>query len=427
MDTFSGLKRTDHGLLFSKMLTAGFDLDRLSNLFLDGLRESFGVNRVALLLLHEETLTFRVAAFRGLHPDLAGNIRLRVDEGTACWLAMRGRLLRKERAVEEQGDPLMETIAREMDILGCVLSIPMMVDGKLIGILCLDEKVTDIPYSAPEMERLFILTDHMAEAAGNILRHRRLLEEVGSMKSLERQWKKNGELELLNELIGRMAHELRNPLVAIRTFTQLLKDRYEDPELREFFYTTVSGEVDRLNQLVERLTTFIQPIDYHFEEGEIRQLLDDTISEVFSVVQGRGIRVVKDYPREGYRVKVDRAQIRKAFAYLFQNALQSMTAGGTLTVRLVYSPDRVRLVVEDTGPGIPPEDLKRVFDPFYGASRGGTEMGLSLSQKIIEDHHGTVRVDSTLHQGTTLTVELPQADVFYGESHVRTKEHSGSG
>lgn len=238
-----------------------------------------------------------------------------------------------------------------------------------------------------------------------------LLEDISAKRELSREKKRGESLQVLNELVGRMAHELRNPLVAVRTFTQLMKDRYNDPDFQEFFFTTVTGEVEKLNNLIEKLIAFVHPIEYKFETVDMGEVLDKSLESAIEDLKITDFNIVKNYTQGIFRLRADVAQMIRAFAYMLRNSFDAMVPGGTVTlgVESMKRDSTVKISIKDTGRGIPPEDLDRVFDPFYTTPEKGVGLGLPLSQKIIEDHGGKITLNSIPDQGTTLTVLLPVA------------------
>jgi signal transduction histidine kinase len=228
---------------------------------------------------------------------------------------------------------------------------------------------------------------------------------------LSREKRRGETLQVFNELIGRMAHELRNPLVAVRTFTQLMKDRYNDKDFQEFFYTTVTGEVEKLNNLIEKLIAFVHPIEYKFETVDMGELMDKTLESILKDQKTSDLRLIKNYAHGIFKLSADKAQLGKAFSYILQNSLIAMNSGGTLTVNVesLLKDAMIKVSIKDTGRGIPQEDIERAFDPFYTTPEKGIGLGLPLSQKIIEDHKGKVTIESAPNQGTSLTVLLPIA------------------
>ncbi|MBI5197825.1 MAG: hypothetical protein HZA19_04360, partial [Nitrospirae bacterium] len=157
----------------------------------------------------------------------------------------------------------------------------------------------------------------------------------------------------------------------------------------------------------------------------VRFLIDESLSHATPSIQDRGLKVIQDLSRGTGTVHADRSQCIKAFTCIFQHAVQSMPAGGVLAIRTERDPGSIRILIDRQGPGIPPEDMIRIFDPIHAAGQGGEGIGLLLSRKIIEDHGGTLEVESGLQQGTTYTVELPLIESIQGGMHVGEKTRSG--
>ena len=266
---------------------------------------------------------------------------------------------------------------------------------------------------ASEAEGLYLAVDTygLYDIAGALIGGVVLLDDISARKELSREKKRGETLQVFNELIGRMAHELRNPLVAVRTFTQLMKDRYNDKDFQEFFYTTVTGEVEKLNNLIEKLIAFVHPIEYKFETVDMGELMDKTLESILKDQKASDLRLIKNYAHGIFKLSADKAQLSKAFSYILQNSFIAMNSGGTLTVNIesLLKDAMIRVTIKDTGKGIPQEDIERAFDPFYTTPEKGIGLGLPLSQKIIEDHKGKVTIESAPNQGTSLTVLLPIA------------------
>lgn len=264
-----------------------------------------------------------------------------------------------------------------------------------------------------EEEGLYLEVDTygLYDIAGVLIGGVALLDDISARKELNKEKKKGESLQILNELVGRMAHELRNPLVAVRTFTQLMKDRYNDPEFQDFFYTTVTGEVEKLNNLIEKLIAFVHPIEYKFDVVDMGEVLDKSLESVLKGLKMTDFHIIKNYTPGVFRLRADNTQICKAFSFILQNSFNAMVSGGTMTINVeTLSRDAMlKVSVKDTGRGIALEDIGRVFDPFYTTPEKGVGLGLPLSQKIIEEHGGKVTINSILNQGTTLTVLLPIA------------------
>jgi PAS domain S-box-containing protein len=261
------------------------------------------------------------------------------------------------------------------------------------------------------------LTDEQSKPMGSVV----LFEDVSARKKLEEERKRADRLNILNELLARMAHEIKNPLVAIRTFTQLLQERYEDPDFKNFFYTTVSQEVEKINGLVEKLIAFVHPLDFRYEFEDLANILDNSLFLAWEQGIPKEVEIVKNLSPIPFTIKADKEQMSKAFSYIILHAVGTMPKGGRLiveteeakreelpeSVNWVLSGPLVRISVHDTGTEVRPQDLDKLFDPFLAAEGFGAGLGLPLSQKIIEEHGGKIEVSSDPEKGTTFHIYLP--------------------
>lgn len=420
---YLSFKHLEKAIELSKTFTLNnFDLDRMLNMFLDTLMDVTAVGRASILLSDQKDGIYRIRCSRGLSPDFVSRLYLSSGSSIVLWLSASGRILKRNCADHESAEQqtILSSALREMKMLHSAVTIPVINEGKLTGILNLDNKITGIPFNNPELERIFILATYLGKAIRDIYHYQsiceqkeyiqKILEQMESEKREVESEKKTDEDSLIfNELVGRMSHELRNPLVSIRTFTQLMKERYNDPEFKDFFYTTVTGEVEKLNSLVEKLIAFTHPIEYKFNLVDIGKVLDDSILAVTRNVKQSEFRILRNYKRDAIILRADKVQLGKAFSHLIQNSLSAMTSGGTLTIDVEQTPEdeTCSVSIKDTGKGIPQEDIDRIFDPFYTTPEKGVGLGLPLSRKIIEGHGGKITVSSVLNQGTTLTVILP--------------------
>ncbi len=509
----------------SKALTASFDLERLLNLFVDSVIEVMRISKVSILLL-EQGGTYRVKASRGMKPELVAELEFKAEDELPLWLGREGRILRKYEVIGMALDPKYRELERQLEILQCVVSFPLLSKGRLIGFLNLNQKVTGIPFTNDELEVLFTLASHLAvgiqdiflyhqmhyqktysqkilaymsngvvtidkceritifnyraeeilgrrasEMLGKDLRHlpsplgdflfetmktgitrKReeitlfsgklpleistypltdeqqnpmgsviLFEDISSRKKLEEERKRADRLNILNELLARMAHEVRNPLVAIRTFTQLLRERYEDLEFRNFFSTTVSQEVEKINTLVEKLIAFVNPLNFQYEFADLRNIVDNSLFLAWEQGLPKDVEIAKSFSNASFVVKADKEQMSKAFSYIILYSMGSMPKGGKLvmgmeevrkgelpdTMNWVLSMPSVRVSIGDTGRGVPAQDPEKFFDPFRAADGLGMNLGLPLSQKIIEEHGGKIVVFSEVGKGNSFHIYLP--------------------
>jgi len=231
------------------------------------------------------------------------------------------------------------------------------------------------------------------------------------------------KLKTITTLASGVAHEIKNPLTAINTFSEQLPKRLNDKEFLEKFSKIVGHEVRRINNLVHELLDFAKPTPPQLRPHNMYKLLDETVELLSSAFLKYNISVQKYLDGiKGLSMKVDENQIRQAIMNICINAIEVMTTGGTLTVassvqRMANSKNSdsalnanrstLILSISDTGPGIPAKDLPHIFDPFFSTKDGGTGLGLSITRSIIEQHAGEITVESTVGMGTTFTFKLP--------------------
>jgi signal transduction histidine kinase len=237
----------------------------------------------------------------------------------------------------------------------------------------------------------------------------RLYEDLKRSKSYMRR---ADRLASLGTLTAGLAHEIRNPLVSIKTFTQLLPQRLEDEEFRNHFLNIAVGEVDRISSLVTELLDFARPSDPKLELEDINSILDGMILLVSTESKKKLIQLVKNYDKKLPPINIDKEQIKQVFLNILLNAIEATPENGTITVRtrhFVKPGGRPYLQIEftDTGSGIPSEKLEEIFNPFFTTKRTGSGLGLSISNQIVQDHQGYIEVESELGKGASFFINLP--------------------
>ncbi len=168
-------------------------------------------------------------------------------------------------------------------------------------------------------------------------------------------------------------------------------------------------ESDRLNSIITNFLTYARPHAAHFSETDVREALSDTFTLLKhspDVMDHHTVRAV--LPEKPVFISADATQLKQIFWNLARNALQVMDGGGTLEVKLENDvPNRIKIIFSDTGCGMSPEQVEKLFEPFSTSTTGGTGLGLSIVYQIVRDHNGTINVRSLENEGTTITVELP--------------------
>ena len=306
----------------------------------------------------------------------------------------------REELVKGGNIPELNDVTQTMSQLEAEVSIPLISKGQLIGMINLSHKFNKDIYSHEDIELLSTLANQTAIAIENA----RLYEDLKKSKSYIRR---ADRLASLGTLTAGLAHEIRNPLVAIKTFTQLLPERLEDEEFRNHFLNIASGEVDRISALVTELLEFARPSEPKFELEDINNILDGMILLVSTETKSKHINIIKDYGTDLRPITIDREQMKQVFLNMLLNAIEA-TPGeweDCVKTRSFIKPDGepyIQVEFTDNGCGIAPEYLEDIFTPFFTTKEKGSGLGLSISNQIIQDHKGYIDVESQVEQGNLL-------------------------
>ena len=286
--------------------------------------------------------------------------------------------------------------------------IPVIVEENVIGTLTIDKASDD--FSAADDRRLLTII------ASIIAQRVKIQQTIDALVESER-------MATLGRLVRTIAHEVRNPLGSIRLGTQLLQNsdtaanphdeafpqeaQLSQDEIKEYTEIIIK-EVDRLNRFIEQLLAFSKPTTAIAEDTDIHELLDNSLAICRPELEHHEITTVTEYS-DCPKLKVNEDGITQVILNLFYNAIEAMEIAGKLTIQTEYAPETeaVCVRIQDNGPGIPPEDVPMLFDPFYTTKQKGTGLGLYISQKILAEHRGSIEVDATLDIGTAFTITLP--------------------
>lgn len=224
----------------------------------------------------------------------------------------------------------------------------------------------------------------------------------------EQNMRRLDRLASLGLLSAGMAHEIKNGLVAIKTFIELLLKKGEDRELTR----VVERELNRIDWMVGQMLRFAAPGKDEFAPVRVHNLLDHSLRLIEHQLTGKMISLKRNYQAASDAVMGDEYQLQQAFMNLLFNAIEAMGMNGTLTVNTETVEEkkgeyRLRIQVHDTGAGIAPENLARLFEPFFTTKKNGTGLGLAICQRIVQEHDGEIRAESELKKGATFMVLLP--------------------
>lgn len=303
-------------------------------------------------------------------------------------------------------------------------ALPAPLQGVLEETFVTGDSVPDrqMPISQPRGGEILIRASTFAYAndEGKIEAALLLFHDVSSAKKLELNVRRLDRLANIGTLSASAAHEIKNALVAIKTFIQRLPDRHEDEELAGL----VHQEVERIDSIASQLLKLSGPAKLVFTPVSLHKTLDNSLRLIGHQLESNRIKLARSFAAPEDLVNADDKQLGQAFLNLFLNAIEAMGSDGTLRVATepIFpkqadlpggtggSARLLRLTISDTGPGIPAEHLSQVFDRFFTTKQDGTGLGLAITRGIIEEHGGTITVESVPDKGTSFRIVLPLAD-----------------
>lgn len=305
-------------------------------------------------------------------------------------------------------------------------------DGPLGRILAGEDAVNEIWSAAPDLV-LELRTASVRDEGGQLLGALVIGWDVTRVRQMEQQVHRVERLAAMGKLAAGAAHEIRNPLAAIRGFVQLLQLR-QDPAAPEAEYAQIIlAEIDRIEAIVRDLLLLGRPAEPVRAPLDLAALLDDALLLMGDDLRRTAIDVVRAYMPDRSPALGDARLLKQVALNLLRNAAEAMAAGGRLTLAAGGGPPAVWFQVRDTGVGIAPADLDRLFTPFFTTKESGTGLGLAICYALVSAHGGRIEVESEPGAGTAVTVWLPAAagrapvgpSTEGGTAHVRKDPGAG--
>jgi len=262
----------------------------------------------------------------------------------------------------------------------------------------------------------FTINSHLSirgERIGKIV----VFRDLTSIYKIQEEILRMDRLISLGKLASGIAHELRNPLAGIKTTAQALGEEMSGDDSRREYLHRITKEIDRLNDLLKTFFSFAKPQNLTLVRCHIKDIINEIIPFLIKEIADKGIRFVEAYHPELPRIKVDKTQMHQVFLNLFLNAIQAMPTGGELKIEASpmisnslkgVNQNFIKVVISDTGRGIPTHIVHKIFDPFFTTKPKGIGLGLSITYQIIKKHGGTIKVESQWEKGTSFIINLPE-------------------
>ncbi|WP_433749147.1 PAS domain S-box protein [Falsibacillus pallidus] len=236
-----------------------------------------------------------------------------------------------------------------------------------------------------------------------------VIRDVTEKIEMEEQLRKSDTLNVVGELAAGIAHEIRNPMTALKGFIQLLENSMDEPDGgQEMYFNVISSELKRIESIITEFLVLAKPQAIHYLEYDVRKIMTDTIELLNAQALMHGVEFEVNLEDNLPSTFCEPNQLKQVFINIIKNAIEVMPKGGTITINMLKADqEAIKISIKDEGSGIPHDKIKKLGEPFYTTKDRGTGLGLMVSFKIIKEHKGNVEVESELGKGTTFHITLP--------------------
>jgi len=393
--------------LAARGMTRVRDVNKLANLITRLVSRTVRLTHASLFLWDPPRQRYFLSASHG--PKRLA-LQSRYELETSHPLIQRLTANRRAIAREEFTREPQSFVSQELEQLEASLAVPGMIEDHLVGFLALGSKVSGEGYSTDDLHAFATLANEAAIAIENATSYEELLKMNQQLKVASDRLLLQERQAAAGQFAAGMAHEIKNPLSAIKTFAQYLPERYRDPKFRETFFRIVQSQIDRINELVLELSAFAKPSPLQLQAVQLSELVKEILSFLSNQCLQQKVEIRNTVKPNGLLVTADPQQLRQVLLNLFLNSLEAMADGGRLEVASQPNGSFLTLRISDTGCGIGPEEQRQVWDPFFTTKERGMGLGLAIVKGIIERHGGRIHLSSAPGKGTTVEIALPTTE-----------------
>jgi signal transduction histidine kinase len=410
---------------FSDRLSALYDistslqsleLDEVLSMILDGVTRTIGFDRARLYLVDEDKNVLKCVMAVGLEPEMAREIVLPLKRDGS--VVANAAINRKPYIVK---DALSDTrvnldIVRRLNIRSFV-AVPMIGREKAVGVVSADNLHSNREITDEDFKLLVTFVNQAGvaiENAGiyeelkklNESLERRIQEALKELEQSQRQLMQSEKLAALGQIAAGVAHELRNPLTSIKILVHFLIEEFGLKKERREDVEVIRHEISKMEELIKRFLNFARPSSPILQRVNVNEVLGDVLQLMEYQFRESDVALKISFTSDA-EITGDKDQLHQLFLNIILNAMHAMTNGGDLHVATERNGNVLTIEIRDTGTGIPKSILDKIFDPFFTTKDEGIGLGLSIVQRIVEEHKGSTDLASDPGKGTSFRVHLP--------------------
>lgn len=344
-----------------------------------------------------------------LRRQLVDNEAMRVRLDGILESLSTGVVVTDEREIITRSNRAAEQLLGASDVELHSRCIPEVLAGRGLTVSDRPQRIGQSVVSISQVP----LRNDSGEDSGRLV----LLQDITRVYQLEEQLQRKDRLAAMGELIGRIAHEIRNPLGSVELFASLLQRDLNEHEPTQRYAQQISQAVQLMDRLLANLLLYMRPVHLTRAWHHAESLLNESLELAAHAIAKAPVDIRMDVSQEVPLIWCHDGQLKQVVVNLIINAVQAMPNGGELVISLSQEPIQslgklaVRLTVRDSGVGIDPALRSRLFDPFFTTKDEGTGLGLAIVHSIVDAHHGRIDIESTVGQGTACSIILPHPTV----------------
>ncbi len=402
-----------------KAILSVLDLNQLLSVIMNILSNTCQIHRALIMMVNQDEGCleyFYAIGFQGETPREIKNYKIPLTRvsNTLARVANTGKseyipevsnsLLNRENLVLVIGKPTSVYVA------------PLITRSKVIGIIATDSADgRGIPTTI--RETLEVFAPQIAIAIENARLYSQLQKQMKELQRSQDLLSRADKLSFFGNLAARLAHEIKNPMVAIRTFIQLLPQKYDDEEFKKDFYNIAMEETDRVNNLLTELLDLVKTRESCYELTDLHGLIERMILLISPQSKSKQIEIIKKFDPRMSLISIDPEKMKQVILNLLSNAIEFTPKGGsieivTTEIQEKENPQKIYIEIKDNGLGIPQSIIHKIFDPYFttkhkSSLHNGTGLGLFIAYQNMLDHQGTIEVESKVNEGTKFILSLP--------------------
>ncbi len=396
-------------LKFSSLINSSLKIETVLDTAMKCAEEFINAEASTIYEKDDEKNDLFIRLARGEKKDPIKNIRIKIGDGIAGHVVETSTPMiindvNSEKRFNNRFDQLTGFKTRNM------ICVPLMLRGKATGAILVLNKRTGEQFNEYDLEILNSLAVQIAVAIENASLYERLEEKYEltalDLKNAEEKLIRAERIAAMGHLVNGVAHEIRNPVMVIGGFASRLKNSYShDPEVSRYT-EIILGETARLERLVKQVHRLAEVQTADLTPGNILPLIEKILKSFEPQAEKQNIVFQLSAEENIPDINMDESQLVTAFSNIFENALESMTKGGQLTISLKIEENHLLIDIADTGAGIEDDEIEFIYDPFVTSKTTGVGLGLTMVHQIIINHGGEIMIKSRKNEGTRIKITM---------------------